>query len=62
MKKKNPQQMCSEMNLQLILNKLKIPTKCPPLVFLWEMVFARYAHHKDPETYDRQNPLRHAKG
>lgn len=54
--------MCSEMNLQLILNKLKIPSKCPPLVFLWEMVFARYAHHKDPETYDRQNPLRHAKG
>lgn len=54
--------MCSEMNLQLILNKLKIPSQCPPLVFFWEMVFTRYAHHKDPETYHRQNPLRRAKG
>jgi hypothetical protein len=30
--------MCSEMNLQLILNKLRIPLWCPPLVFLWDMV------------------------
>lgn len=52
--------MCSEMNLKLILNKLKILSKCPPLVYLWERVCARYGHHRDPETYDRQNPLRHA--
>lgn len=54
--------MCSEMNLQLISNKLKIPSKCPPLVFGWEMVFARYAPGKDPETYERRNPPRRAGG